>query len=60
MGCPLEFSLAQISRHVRSMIEKAGFPEIAGQVDQEEISQRVEEIRVTVNHVRETALTEAS
>jgi hypothetical protein len=56
LGDPLEFSLAQIGRHVATMIGKAKFPEAAARVDQAEVTSRVDEIRSTVESVKQHAL----
>ena len=45
MGCPVDFSLAQIAQHAKAMIQKAGFPQAAEAVNQDEIANRVDEIR---------------
>ncbi len=60
MGDPLEFSLTQIGRHVATMIEKAKFPEAAAQVDQAAVTSQVDEIRRTVESVKQHALSEQS
>jgi hypothetical protein len=56
LGDPLEFSLAQIGRHVATMIGKAKVPEAAARVDQAEVTSRVDEIRSTVESVKQHAL----
>ena len=60
MGCPLDFSLKQIGSHVVTMIEKAKFPKAAAQVDQAEVTSRVDEIRRTVESVKQHALSQQS
>lgn len=60
MGCPLEFSLSRIGTHVVAMIEKARFPETAARVDQSEINSRIDEIRRTVDSVKQLALSQQS
>jgi len=60
MGCPLEFSLTQIARHVVTMVEKAEFPETASRIDQSQIAGRIDEIRNLVDSVKQTAMSEHS
>lgn len=58
MGCPLEFSLTQIARHVATMVEKAEFPVTATRINQSEITDRIDEIRSLVESVKQTAMSE--
>ena len=60
MGDPLSFSLAQIGKHVGTMTDKAGFPEAAARVNQEEITGRLDDIRSLVETVKQAALSQQS
>ena len=60
MGCPLEFSLAQIASKTQAMIEKAGFGNTAANINQEQITARVDEIRDLVEQVTEETKAEAA
>jgi len=44
MGDPIDFSLTQIAANAQSMIEHAGFPQTAADVNQDELSARIDEI----------------
>ena len=48
MGCPMEFSLTQIANRARAMIDKAGFPQAATAVNEQEIIDRIDEIRKAI------------
>ena len=49
MGCPVEFTLDQLARNARAMIEKAGFVGAAERVDQAELAGRIGELRDMMN-----------
>ncbi len=51
MGCPVAFTLDQLARNTRAMVEQAGFAEAAERIDQAELAGRIEEVRETITAV---------